>query len=210
MRFVSRLLLLVLVPVLGLVGLTIYLTVYFSNASEAAYERVVRTYENIETAQLLFSDLQDAESGVRGYVLGQNLLHLDTYNQAIQRFPGRLSRLVEITANDPQLGERVAQVRAASQQRLAFLQSAVENMALNNREGVSQAIGSGRGKILMDEVRRQVGEFVAIERQRLEQSEAESRQSDRFTLYVAIGGSLLALLALVVGTVLLLANNWRL
>ena len=41
MRFVGRLLLLVLVPVLGLVGLTIYLTVYFSNASGAAYERVL-------------------------------------------------------------------------------------------------------------------------------------------------------------------------
>jgi signal transduction histidine kinase/CheY-like chemotaxis protein len=208
MRFVSRLSLLVLVPVLGLVALAIYLTVYFNNASSIAYERVLRVNDEIETIQGLFSDLQDAETGVRGYVITQNPVYLEPYNQALTRMPGRLERLSRL--GDQEQVQRVAALRPVVTERLRVLNIAVEGMVRGDREVVVQSIASGRGKALMDEIRRQIAEIVAAERRLLEQGHAQSRESDRFTLFTAVGGSLVGLIALIVGTILLLANNWRL
>ena len=208
MRFVGRLSLLVVLPVLGLVALATYLTVYFSNASGIAYERVVRVNDEIETVQGLFSDLQDAETGVRGYVITQNPVYLEPYNQALTRVPGRLEQLSRL--GDPEQVQRAAALRPVVTERLRVLDIAVEGMVRGDREVVVQSIASGRGKALMDEIRRQITEIVAAERRLLEQGHAQSRESDRFTLYTAVGGSLVALIALVVGTIVLLANNWRL
>jgi signal transduction histidine kinase/DNA-binding response OmpR family regulator len=208
MRFVGRLSLLVLLPVLGLVALATYLTVYFSNASSVAYESVLRVNEEIETVQGLFSDLQDAETGVRGYVITQNPVYLESYNQALTRVPGRLERLSRVS--DPERAQLVAALRPLVTERLQVLNIAVEGMVRGDRETVVQSVASGRGKALMDEIRRQIADFIALERRLFEQGHAQSSESDRFTLYTAVGGSLVALIALVVGTILLLANNWRL
>ncbi len=210
MSFVGRVLLLVLVPVLGLVALATYLTVYFSNASDRAYERVVHTYEVIESGLSLLMDLQDAETGFRGYVITQNPTYLDPYNQAVAKVPARLARLAELTAGEADQAERVAKLRPLAEERMAVIKAALDTIAAGGRDQLFQGVGVGRGKELMDELRRQVGEFVVYERGLLDQSRAENRQNDRFTLYTAVGGSMVALLALVIGTLLLLTSNWRL
>lgn len=210
MSFVGRLLLLVLVPVVGLVALTTYLTVYFSNASDKAYARVVHTYEVIESGLSLLTDLQDAETGFRGYVITQNPTYLDPYNQAVVKVPARLARLTELTAGEADQAERVARLRPLAEERMAVLKTALDRIAAGERELIFQGVGTGRGKELMDDLRRHVGEFIAFERGLLDEGQAESRQNDRFTLYTAVGGSMVALLALIIGTLLLLTSNWRL
>ncbi|MGE0151695.1 MAG: CHASE3 domain-containing protein [Reyranellaceae bacterium] len=210
MRFIGRLLLLVLAPVLGLVALATYLTVYFSDASDRAYAQVVHTYEVIDTAQGLLSDLQDAETGFRGYVITLNPTYLDPYNQATTRIPQRLNRLSQLTADAPDQAERIARLRPVVEERMAVIGQALEAIGRGERERIIQGVGVGRGKQLMDEARQQIADFVAGQRRLLDDRQAENRANDRRTLYTAIGGSVIALLALLIGTLLLIASNWRL
>ncbi len=210
MSFVGRLLLLVLVPVVGLVALATYLTLYFSEAGDRAYARMVHTQEAIETAHMLLLDLQDAETGFRGYLITTNPTYLEPYNQAVNTLPGRLQRLTALAAGAADQAERVARMRPVVEERMAVLKTALDQVAQGERERILQGLGVGRGKQLMDEARRQLGEFVEVQRRLLDQGQSANRQNDRFTLYTALGGSFIALMALVIGTLLLFANNWRL
>lgn len=210
MRFLGRLLILVLVPVVGLLTLATYLTIYFSEASDRAYERVVHTYEVMETASAVLSDLQDAETGVRGFIITQQPTYLDPYNQAMARLPTRLSRLRELTVDEPDQVARVDAMEKVANDRLNVLKEAVEALGRSEREVVIQNVASGRGKRLMDQFRGLLAEFLAIQRRLLDQGQADSKQSDRRTLYTAVGGSLAALIAMVIGTLMLFASNWRL
>jgi len=210
MGLVGRILLVVLLPVLGLVGLATYLTVYFSNTSDRAYDRVVHTYRVIDTAKSTLSDIDEAESGVRGYIITQSPLYLTAFEQAERNVPARLQTLMSLVADNPEQVQRLKDLQQLIEERLQVLRRARDRMVAGERDALLSApVGTGPGKAAMDRVRAAVDEFVVEEGKLLAERQADSKQSDRFTLYTALGGSSIALIALVIGTILLLVSSWR-
>ncbi len=212
MRFVTRMVLLLLLPVLALIGLASYLAIYFSGNSERAYDRVIHTYTVIDLANGVIADLDEAESGVRGFVITQSADYLAPFDEAAARVPARLERLQALVADNPDQVELVATLRPLVDERIAALAAARDRVLAGDREALLAAPvqGIGPGKRSMDRIRAMVANFVGVERQLLAERRSENRSSDRFTLYAALGGSFIGLAALLVGVVLLLANNWRL
>ena len=212
MSFVTRMVLLLLLPVLALVVLASYMAIYFSGNSERAYERVIHTYAVIDLANGVLVDLDEAESGVRGYIITQDADYLGPFDEAAGRVPGRIEQLQALVADNSNQVQLVVALRPLVDERLASLAEVRDRVRTGDREGLLSAPipGVGTGKRLMDRIRIQIRDFVEAERRLLLERQVESQSSDRFTLYAALGGAFVGLAALLVGVVLLLANNWRL
>ena len=87
---------------------------------------VLHTHLVIETIQAARTDLGDAESSVRGYLLTQNQAYLGPYNLARKRIPAVIDDLVILTSDNPAQQRQIAQLKLKVAQTMGLLEQAVD------------------------------------------------------------------------------------
>lgn len=146
------------------------------DANRAELRRSVRIRDAIFT---LYSGIQDAESGQRGYLLSGDETYLKLYEDAVARTPGRLSTIAEAVARNPGMAAIIARLSRAAESKLAEMR---ETVALRRAEQVEAALArmrSGEGKHLMDEVRSLFGEAQADNYSRLISRQEQAGEAAR-------------------------------
>ncbi len=179
-----------LVPILLIVaiaGLTAYTAFSHLVDLRRGQQDLARTHEVLETAQGLFSSLQDAETGQRGFLIAGEDAYLDPWRSANLRIPGQISRLRQLVADNSAQIERVGQLQAAASLRMATLEQNLERARRGDREGVQRSIATGTGKAQMDRVRLLVAEIISEERRLLTLRQATAERNERRSLYLSLG-----------------------
>jgi CHASE3 domain sensor protein len=77
------------------------------------------TRKVLETTEALISDLKDAETGQRGFLLSGDKRYLEPYENALAVIPDRLQRLTALTAAEPTQADRVKLLGSLTSQKLA-------------------------------------------------------------------------------------------
>ncbi len=176
--------------------------------ADAAETRVLQVSDRLAG---LLTQLVDAETGVRGYLLTGRTDRLVPYHDALREVPETLARLDAIAAQapEPRAGERAAidDLRGLVSRRFDVLAELV-------RLGPPQASAPppdyaallDRSKALMDTLRERIGNLQARERLLRRQSAADAEAARRATLTVMVagvtfglGGGLLAVLLFTAG-----------
>lgn len=146
----------------------------------------------------MISLLTDAETGQRGYMLTAEPSYLVAYNNALEKLPSVMDRLIGRVKGNPVQEARLATVRKLYDQRRELL---VETVELTRTGRIGEAISlvrSGRGKALMDAMHQEVALVSAYEERRIEQLTRDSRQSLSYTLaFNSIGGALVLVLGVI-------------
>ncbi|HEX8671114.1 MAG TPA: CHASE3 domain-containing protein, partial [Longimicrobium sp.] len=166
-----------------------YQAVQRSRASTAA---VTRTHEVIIRLETTLSDLRDAETGQRGFLLTGEGPYLEPYQSGTQRFHRDLERLRELTSETPAQQRRVEALRRVGAQKLAYMAELVRVREESGMEPALTLTRTGRGKVLMDQVRRIVAEMRAEEERILRAQRDEERRRRAVVMWVLGGGGLLA------------------
>lgn len=147
------------------------------DANRAELRRSVRIRDAIFT---LYSGIQDAESGQRGFLLSGDEIYLKLYEEAVARTPGRLSTIAEAVARNPGMAAIIARLSHAAEAKVAEMQETIVLRRAGQVEAALARMRSGEGKHLMDEVRTLFGEAQADNYSRLiqrqEQAGAAARQ----------------------------------
>ncbi|MGA9208098.1 MAG: PAS domain S-box protein [Terriglobales bacterium] len=134
----------------------------YSYRSALAYERLTsqlqHTHAVKEELNTVLHLLDDAETGQRGYLLTGDPSYLQPYNTAVSELDGRLSRLADLTKDDPTQRERVSQLRRLEQEKLAELRQTIQLHQQGKDQEALRIVLSGAGKRQMDELRREVTE----------------------------------------------------
>lgn|GEM_PF-259533 len=136
---------------------------YFSGRRYVeASEWVTHTFEVTEAIDQVVTSAQDVENGQRGFLLSGDPAFLEPYDKARASLPRELLRLHELPRdNRPQL-ERIERLEAAVRAKFAF---AEETLQVKRDGGdYMELVRSGRGRVLMDDIRR-----IAAEARRVEQ-----------------------------------------
>jgi methyl-accepting chemotaxis protein len=137
----------------------------------------------------LLSMLKDVETGLRGYVITGNDAFLEeTDADQINRAFANLRKLV--SDNESQL-RRLDAARPVIDARLAHATKAIELRKTLGLEAGLEAVTSGEGKKLMDQVRAIFDEMDRDERERLERRRNEAEASADSTEAVILWGSVL-------------------
>lgn len=155
---------------------------------------VERTAEIQLDVAKIESDLVNAETGQRGYVLTALTDYLEPYYSGIRSANVRLDELAELVAYDPKLVQRLGELDTAVQAKFEEMRNVIGLMGTRGQTVARQAIAAGRGKELMDEVRiiiEEIGDTVAIHLEVEKDAAARARASALFALSVFIAGTLL-------------------
>jgi CHASE3 domain sensor protein len=118
-----------------------------------------RGYDLRNAIATLFSTLQDAETGQRGYLLTGDDAYLSPYAEATARVEAGLTRVEAAMATDPDLAGLVAGLRSAATQKITELGRTIALRQSGEEAASRDLVRSGRGKDLMDRVRDLVGQL---------------------------------------------------
>jgi CheY-like chemotaxis protein len=139
----------------------------------------------------------DLETGMRGYLLSGDEDFLSPYLLAKPRLEAELNNLTQLVGDNQSQVERVERIRAAEKQWQLFAEDMISRR--NKNTDFVDAIKSGRGKMLTDEVRRDFADFIGEEERLLQERNTSSRlvigwSVAAFLVFSLVVAGLLALL----------------
>ena len=176
----------------GLAGLTLVVIAFVS------YQNITTLIENddwvehsnrvrIELA-ILLSDVKDAETGQRGYLLTGVDSYLQPYEAAVQEIGGTFADVVKLTADNPRQQRRLASLSPLIDSKLAELKQTIELRRNQNLDAALKIVLNNSGKILMDQIRALIAEADREEVDLLKQRADEARASADMTTAIILWG----------------------
>jgi len=199
-----------LLSVMGLVVVLLLLNTWFAyhniRQMHDDARRVDHTQNVINALERIISFAKDAETGQRGYIITGEPRYLEVYDAAVSAINGPVRALEQLTRDNPAQQARIPVLKNRIAIRLKILE---ETLGLRKEKGFDAAremILTDRGKIEMDELRKQVDEMASVERQLLTTRSERSERTYRVALLTTVVADLFAL-AMVVAFIFLLRRH---
>jgi two-component system, NarL family, sensor histidine kinase UhpB len=182
--------------------LTVYSLVHADLTEEnEADSSVFHSQEVIGNLEHFLSELKDAETGERGYLITGSAKYLEPYHAAVLDMDDCLNLLLKKSSDNPALQKQLTRLGSLSRDMLSQLGKTI---ALRREGGFPAAQAeeeTGRGKFVMDEIRQLVAKAQAGERRLLQERIAVTASQRDGTRQALMGGGVLSLILL--GTVFL-------
>jgi methyl-accepting chemotaxis protein len=144
--------------------------------------------------------LESAETGQRGFVITGEAEYLAPYYAGRKAAIRRLSRLTELTGDDPHQQQRIVAMRPLVEKKLTELEQVIElrRSAAGGFEAARAVVLSDEGRIVMATLRARVADMDKAERRRLAdraRTSAVATRTATVTNVLGLAGSLLLLVA---------------
>lgn len=138
----------------------------------------------------VFSTLQDAETGQRGFVITGDENYLQPFEAARARLPQAFAQLNQ-TAKIYESGSDTTELRRLSRDKLNELTESIEARRRGGFEAAAAIVQSGAGKASMDQIRVVVARMRALQEERLtQQSQMSAFATQMRTAVFASTGSI--------------------
>jgi signal transduction histidine kinase/DNA-binding response OmpR family regulator/CHASE3 domain sensor protein len=157
------------VVALGLAGLLFFFTI----SAYVAYrnlqtlqednQKILHSHDVIAAMDTLLSDLQDAETGQRGFLLTGNEKYLEPYDAALVAIPHELNDIMGLTSDNPTQQAKIGALKPHVDAKLAELDQTIRLRRTQGPEASLTVVNSDRGKIEMDAVRAQLAGMAKVE-----------------------------------------------
>ena len=151
-----------------------------------------QTYEVIDQLSELTSNLKDAETGQRGYLLTGNDTYLEPYRLANTSIDGVIRQLRDMTADNPIQTRRLEQALPLIQSKMAELKQTIDLRRTEGLDSALKVVSTGQGKAFMDNIRQIVVAMDDEERNSLRIAKTSSDFSANLSETTIISASLLA------------------
>lgn len=160
---------------------------------------VTHTYAVIEQANELLAAAVDMETGMRGYLLAGKDSFLDPYKAGSEHFFRLEAELKQTVSDNPAQVQLLSEIDSLIR---GWKNDVTEPaIALRTRIGnaktmddMADLIGKAQGKQYFDKFRVVMAEFDAAERVLMKQRQAANAETVDSTMYIIIGGVLIALM----------------
>lgn len=165
---------------------------------------VAHTRNVIDRAQAMFSALQDAETGERGYMITGDPDYLEPYDRGVATLRADTAALRALMRGNPEQEARLDSLSPVILKRMNTLATGIAIRRTIGFDSAASVVRLGHGRVLMDSIRMFVGNLIAGERGLLARRQAaEERRSGVVTVILVAGTAIAVLLALVLNGMLL-------
>lgn len=172
------------------IGLVAYWSIYTLIATTNS---VTHTHTVLEHVSNLQSQLNEAETGQRGYLLSGDLTYLEPYEQGVANTPPIVSAMRSLTADSPTQQQRITQAEGMVNKKFALMK---ETIGLRKAGHADEALGvmlnSGGNKIMHD-LRQVAADMAREERALLAKRNAEAESTAANAKLTIIWGSIVCL-----------------
>lgn len=159
---------------------------------------VDHTYQVLENLETLLSQMKDAETGQRGYVITGEASFLDPYQTARSAIRRDLQTLRQLTVDNRKQQQHLDALEPLIAQKMAFIQKTIDLRRAQGFEVSSKIIRSGEGKQLMDRIRQVMQTMKDEESQILQRRSNAAAQGNQQAVVTLAGGISLNVLILLV------------
>lgn len=162
---------------------------------------VDHTREVINTNEQLLSDVKDAESAERGYIITGDEGYLEPYRSASVDSQASIEKLLQLTKDNLSQQERVADLQALIAKRMNVFNTAVEQRKTAGFTAAEGVVAAGQGRIVMKQIRDD-SKRIADEENRLLEARTHTRQLRMRNGFIAtLLAAVLALVALLIAPI---------
>ncbi|MFN6463968.1 MAG: sensor histidine kinase [Nostoc sp. DedVER02] len=189
------------VTIMAGVGVISYLSLlqYRENA-----QWVIHTREVLEKTKEVMSQIKDAESGQRGYLLTGKERYLEPYRTAAGEIVQKLKTLRQLTADNPDQQQRLDRLEPLIAKKLVLMEQAI-NARKKNLESALQIVQIDEGQQIMEDIRMLTTAMENEENELLKQRSLEANASAHQTTLLTIFGSIIA--SAIVGLAAIITNQ---
>jgi signal transduction histidine kinase len=187
-------LLILLISIMGVLFIAGSLAFVSTLRLQTYADQVTKTLDVRDAATALLDDLQDAETGQRGFLLTQSDDYLNPFERAEARVTANLNALIESTAADSEQQARARLVEADVHAKFAELRRTITLARENRLEESVAIVKGGDGRRSMDAIRAALNTIAQVEVDALAGQRGVAAQERRF-IVVLIVVALLATLA---------------
>jgi methyl-accepting chemotaxis protein len=191
-------------------GLVIVIFVIVGGLSYQSFNRqsedarwVAHTHEVIAALAELLTNLIDAETGQRGFIITGEESYLAPYTRGAAAAENTRKQLAELVKDNGKQTARLDALTSMITERLTTLQDAVEARRRTDFSAAQQVVMTGRGKVAMDGVRQLIRD-MRIEEEELVRQRATlaTAATDRVKVTIFLGTLLALIIAAVTGIAL--------
>lgn len=138
---------------------------------------IVHSYQVIDQINVLLSDMQDAETGQRGFIITNDKSFLEPYNWSVKKADVDLAQLRQLTQTNVSQQQRLNEFEPLMRNKLSHMAGTI---ALRDEQGLQAAakrVVTKTGKALMDRMRAILGEMISEERLLVTEQEKKYNQT---------------------------------
>jgi CheY-like chemotaxis protein/CHASE3 domain sensor protein len=129
-------------------------------------QKIMHSHDVLMALNELLSTTQDAETGQRGYLLTGNERYLEPYQSAVAAEGAHLDTVTSLTKDNPVQQNNIRPLRRHLDAKLAELAQTIELRRTQSAQAALALVSTDRGKVEMDEIRKQL-EVMRLEEDRL-------------------------------------------
>lgn len=153
-----RLLLILTVGLLLTLGVVAY-TCRAAMGYDRLNDQVQRNHEVKEELSAVLRLVVDAETGQRGYLITDDPVYLEPYQEATSQIDARMARLDRLTKTSAPQQQKMSELRRIEKEELAVLQQTIQLDQEGHDLEAGQLVLTGVGRQRMDELRNIVAEM---------------------------------------------------
>ena len=156
--------------------------------AEEDHHWVTHTHRVMENLDAVLTDVLDAETGERGYIVTGDDSYLQPYESALHRVSQDVGRIRSLTDDNPRQQSSLERLNSLVAAKLNVLRNGIEVRKRDGMVAGAAAVRDGVGKQLMDQLRTLVDEMKQAEQRLLqERSEAVANSSQFVKETIAFG-----------------------
>jgi len=160
----------------------------------------------LESTQRLLSELQDAETGQRGYLITGAEPYLEPYNAAVGQVVNTMKDIRNLVRQDDDQARDLATLDSLTTAKFAELQQTIELRRKAGFEAASQVVQTSAGKQIMDDIRKIIGGMNDRAEKSINRDQQIMEAASRRSIQVVLLGGVVAM-ALLLSTFFLLRNE---
>ncbi|MEG4330026.1 CHASE3 domain-containing protein, partial [Microcoleus sp. herbarium5] len=157
-----------------------------------AIEWQTHTYVVQTNLQALEKTLLDAETGQRGFIFAGKEEFLEPYKKGTVAFYKTVNETKYLVKDIPKQVKTLEEVENLGQQKLDELAETISLKRAGKEAELRALVISGKGRMLMDEIRDKLAEMLKVEDALLVQRTKLAKQSEQLAVIVSIGGTVVA------------------
>jgi methyl-accepting chemotaxis protein len=188
-----------------IVSVTTYQNVYHGIANA---EWVAETHSTIDELSHVILRMENAEAGLRGYLVSGDQSYLDHYSNMIASIDKDIVGITDST-KDTNLLAAVSRIQSTVSTKRTLMQEELQLKSSGSPEALATLFKAGKGETISDDLRAIVNGAVSNLNTQLDISEKEAHADDQTTLSVIRYGSASALVILSLLGIIITLNITR-
>lgn len=175
--------------ILVIIGVASYKNLFqlIENNRLATKNRVI-----LKKLEVVLTKITDAETGQRGYIITGDERYLEPYHVAIATIDQEMKELRKLIVDNPNHEQKLDALEPLISKKFIGLKERIDLRKNQGFEAAAKEVRSGKGRTVMDNIRKIISDMEDNERNLLEQRAAEAETSAKRTIFIIIFGSSLA------------------